>query len=353
MGDGGYWVGRVDGDDALLSDMDLGYDFYKFKYFLAEHDKTGEQGFSYVIKNADKIELVSFSNDAKPELLKTLQDLADNQKILNNKDGINKLLEQSLKQNDISSHVLGGDKFSLSILNHQDTAKFSNTLTNILMLARSFASFSDDGAESAVAGISVVGSAADIASGIVSTPATSVALGTSSSVLAGISALVELGVTASKWSEYSKSAQVAAGFEMGLKAVGSLGLIGSGATGAVLAVKGAASTAASLGTAASALALVISPMQISALMQESDKQAAMQKLGEMMKELGYEGDAMLASLLKDKLIFDSSLTGISTSISLGLAIVQAASAASVVGAPAAALVGLVGGMLVGLIESSR
>lgn len=107
---------------------------------------------------------------------------------------------------------------------------------------------------------------------------------------------------------------------------------------------------ASAGAAAGALAAALSPMEIYGLVQQSHYADQLDKLAQESSAYGYEGDALLAQLYRDKTAAEGAVAGVSAVLSTVGAAVSIAAAASVVGAPVAVVTSLLTGALNGILR---
>lgn len=318
--DGGYWLGR----DVLLSDADIGYDLSRFSEFVASHKEYDGGDFVYALKNGDNVDILRFSDD----------DGLSGKEYLSNFGS--KLLEY--KVGETASSLLAMTSTIASLANAQNASP-------------------QDKANIASGSLVAIGEALDSAASIsvaAGAPnALSAVLGGANGVLNGVSSVISMGVLASKFKTLAPNMQIAAGFELGLKAAGGLASAGSSISAAISAIKGTSASLPAMGAAAAALSLAISPVQIASLLDDGKRVSSIARLGEKMRQAGYEGDSLLAGILKDKLAFEGAQAGIGMGVAVATAALQAGAAASVVGAPVAVVAGVIGGVVLGIIEAAK
>lgn len=172
-------------------------------------------------------------------------------------------------------------------------------------------------------------------------------------VLGSISKLVGSALSLKDWSHMSQGEQVAAGFDVGLKAL-SAAAIGVSTVGEALEkFLNTTSIIPEIGAVTSAAALVVSPLEIKGLVDEHSNVKKIAALGEESKANGYNGDALLADLLKEKFTLNAAYAATNMALDITATAVSTAAAASVVGAPIAAIVGLVKGVISGILSAVK
>lgn len=168
----------------------------------------------------------------------------------------------------------------------------------------------------------------------------------------GIAAAVGAGMSLTDDAPAGQKA--AAGAEIALQLTGGTVELASSIALALATARGVTSglqvAGAAAGAAAGALAAALSPMEIYGLVQQSHYADQLDKLAQESSAYGYEGDALLAQLYRDKTAAEGAVAGISAVLSTAGAAVSIAAAASVVGAPIAMITSLVTGALNGILR---
>lgn len=168
----------------------------------------------------------------------------------------------------------------------------------------------------------------------------------------GIAAAVGAGMSLTDDAPAGQKA--AAGAEIALQLTGGTVELASSIALALAAARGVTSglqvAGASAGAAAGALAAALSPMEIYGLVQQSHYADQLDKLAQESSAYGYEGDALLAQLYRDKTAAEGAVAGVSAVLSTVGAAVSIAAAASVVGAPVAVVTSLLTGALNGILR---
>lgn len=93
------------------------------------------------------------------------------------------------------------------------------------------------------------------------------------------------------------------------------------------------------------LAVMISPLEIYALVQQGDYANKLDELGKKLGKAGYSGDIMLADLFREKNKVEGGILASTVALSAIGSVIAVASAATVVGAPVAAVTALVVGFM--------
>lgn len=390
--DGGYWLSEINGSSVLISDAEIGTNFSKFNQFVQNHKASGAKDFVYVVKAKDSVKLLNF--DVEDTLGINNEGSFDSVSLSSDMDdiSINSILsdaiadldsEPSLSRSNSNqsqsdpnelSHFLDDDDGYIFNLQNDDEGisitsvmakyKIAELGSSLIGVARHIAAASlidsstaEGKANISSAAIATIGSASDAATSILKAGGISgngvIALGSASGVLSAVSNFIHVGVVSANFKNLSYKEQIAAGVELGMKVAGSLGMATSAISSAVLGANQIASSLPGLGAAAATISLAVSPMTILSIMDQSDRAKAIAELGDVMKKADYEGDSILAGLLKDQLALDASHAGISMGLGVVGAAVSAASAASIVGAPVAAVVGLASGIILGILEATK
>lgn len=186
-----------------------------------------------------------------------------------------------------------------------------------------------------------------------STAVSEVITSSTSGVLNSLSSLIGSSINLHNWGNMSQSDQIAAGFDIGLKAVSTIAT-GVGTTAESIAkIIGTTTMLPQIGVAVSGLALAASPLEIKGLVDEHKHLKQVSKIGEESKSFGYEGDAVLSSLLNEKFALNTAYTATDIALNLATTAVSVAASASVIGAPIAAITGVVRGVIGGIMSAVK
>ncbi|HBA9101149.1 TPA: RTX family hemolysin [Escherichia coli] len=147
--------------------------------------------------------------------------------------------------------------------------------------------------------------------------------------------------------------KAAAGVELTTKVLGNVGKGVSQYIIAQRAAQGLSTSAAAAGLIASAVTLAISPLSFLSISDQFKRANKIEEYAQRFKNLGYDGDNLLAAFHKEVGSIDASLTTINTALATVSSGISAAATTSLVGAPISALVGAVTGIISGILEASK
>lgn len=167
-------------------------------------------------------------------------------------------------------------------------------------------------------------------------------------VFQGVKAGVVLGSDKASTNE-----KIAAGFEMANQIVGNVAKVTSKIILAQRVAAGLSITGPMVGLVVSSVSLLISPLAFLAIGKKFEYANELQKLADIYKKHGYDGDEFLTNFHKETGAADAAITTITTALNGVSTGVSIAATASAVGAPVALIVGAIAGIVTGILDAVK